>query len=116
MVFSQPNNNNGAVHLIDPHSFAAWMRLRGPTFNNQLHLVVGMAFQKGMEGITASEVREAIASVPCIANRFGVSSPAARLSSAKKNGLLVTVNIPGEREGRYVHAAHISEVIFDEEE
>ena len=108
MVITNPNNIE-AQHTTDLHSLQAWMNLRGHTFNNQLHLVVNMAYQSGPCGITATQVRQAIANTPAIANRFGVSSPAARLSSAKKHGILVKVNTPGEREGRYVHIAYLEE-------
>lgn len=111
MVFFEPHNN-GAGLPNDIHSLQAWMDLRGHTFANQLHLIVNMAFQMGPCGITATQVRQAIANTPGVAHLWGVSSPAARLSSAKKQGILVKRNTPGEREGRYVHVAYL----LDEEE
>jgi len=112
MVFTQITQDNEAQLPTDIHTLQAWMELRGDTFENQLHLIVNMAFQMGPCGITATQVRQAIANTPGVAHRWGVSSPAARLSSAKKHGLLVKVNTPGEREGRYVHIAYLQ----DEEE
>jgi len=108
MVFTEPNNIE-AQNTTDLHSLQAWMELRGHTFANQLHLVVNMAYQAGPCGITATQVRHAIANTPGVAHLWGVSSPAARLSSAKKNGFLVKVNTPGEREGRYIHIAYLEE-------
>ena len=101
------HNNEACTPQTDPHSLEAWMRLRGDTFDNQLQLVVNMSFQMGPCGITATQVREAIANTPSVARKFGVSSPAARLSSAKKAGILHKIRREGEREGAYVHAAYL---------
>ena len=103
-------SNEHSKQTIDTenyHSMKAWFENRHGAFENQLKLVVNMAFHMGLEGITASQVRKVIASNPDAVLKWGISSPASRLSTAKKAGYLVKMKREGQREGSYVHIAHM---------
>jgi len=96
-----------AIDNENYHSLQAWFDNRHHAFENQLKLIVNMAFQCGLGGITATQVRNCIASNPEAVRKWGISSPAARLSTAKKEGILIKTKREGEREGAYVHVAHL---------